>query len=92
MVLILFNFLLELISGDLLVLDNQVDLELLDTEANSNKLGSTPDETVLLNRTDVLLQLFKVGLVICKDNKLEHIRFKENPETLIRGLKTHPMA
>jgi hypothetical protein len=33
MVLILFNLLLELIKGNLLVLNDKVDLELLDAEA-----------------------------------------------------------
>lgn len=67
MVLVLLDLSLELVGGDLLVLDDQVDLELLDTETNGNKLGSTPDQTLNLNGTDVGLELLKVGLVICKD-------------------------
>lgn len=63
-VLVLLNASLEVIQGDLLVLDNQVDLELLDTEANSDELGGTPNQTVDLNRTDVGFHLLKVGLVI----------------------------
>lgn len=67
MVLVLLDLSLELVGGDLLVLDDQVDLELLDTETNGNELGSTPDQTINLNGTDVGLELLKVGLVICKD-------------------------
>lgn len=63
-VLVLLNLGLELIQRDLVVLDDQVDLELLDTETDGNELGSTPDQTVDLNGTDVGLQLLKVGLVI----------------------------
>jgi hypothetical protein len=54
-ILIFLNLLLELIQRDLLVLNDQVDLELLDTETNSNELRGTPDETILLDGTDVLL-------------------------------------
>lgn len=63
-VLILLDRLLELIGGDLVVLNDQVDLELLDTEADGNPLGGTPDETVPLNGADVGLELLKVGLII----------------------------
>jgi hypothetical protein len=65
-VLVLLDALLELIGGNLLVLDDKVDLELLDTEADGNELGSTPDQTILLNGADVGLHLGKIGLVICK--------------------------
>lgn len=64
MVLILLNPGLQLVGRDLLVLNDQGDLELLDTEANSNELGGTPDQTVLLNGADVGLKLNEVGLVI----------------------------
>jgi hypothetical protein len=60
------DLLLELVEGDLVVLDDQVDLELLDAEADGNELGATPDETVLLNATDRLLELLHGGLVICE--------------------------
>lgn len=63
-VLILLNAGLELIQRDLLVLDDQVDLELLDTEADGDELRGTPDQTVNLNGADVGLHLLKVGLVI----------------------------
>lgn len=64
-VLIFLDLGLELINGDLLVLDDQVDLKLLDTESNGDELGGTPDEAILLDTTNVGLQLLKVGLIIC---------------------------
>lgn len=64
-VLVLGNLLLELVERDLVVLDDQVDLELLDTETNGDELGSTPHETILLDRADVGLELSHVGLIIC---------------------------
>lgn len=85
MVLILLNLLLELIGRDLLILNNQVDLELLDTETNGNKLGGTPDKTFHLNSTDVLLQLYKIGLVICKIKLVL-------PHNLQGKKSTYPMA
>lgn len=63
---ILLNLLLELIGGDLIVLNDKVDLELPDTEADGNPLGGTPDEAVLFNGADVGLHLLKVGLIIWK--------------------------
>lgn len=63
-VLVLLNASLEVIKGDLLILNDKVDLELLDTEADSNELGGTPDKTIDLNGADVGLHLLKVGLVI----------------------------
>jgi len=63
-VLVLLNLLLELIGGDLLVLNDKVDLELLDTESEGNPLGGTPDEAVPLNGADVSLKGLKRSLVI----------------------------
>jgi hypothetical protein len=63
-VLELLDLLLELVKGDLVVLDDQVDLELLDTETNGNKLGGTPDKTLLLDGENVSLELVHVCLVI----------------------------
>lgn len=63
-VLILLNLALELIGGDLLVLDDEVDLELLNTESKGNPLGGTPDETVPLNGADVGLEGLERSLVI----------------------------
>lgn len=59
------DLLLELIEGDLVVLNDHVDLELLDTEADGDELGATPDETILLNATDGSLKSDHVGLIIC---------------------------
>lgn len=64
-VLELLDLLLELVQGDLLVLNDQVDLQLLDTEADGDQLGSTPDQTVLLDATDGSLQSSQISLVIC---------------------------
>jgi hypothetical protein len=65
LVLELFNLLLELVERDFVVLNDQVELELLDTETNSNQLGGTPDKTVLLDGEDVSLELIHVCVVIC---------------------------
>jgi hypothetical protein len=64
-VLELLDLLLELIEGDLVVLNDQVDLELLDTETDSDQLGGTPDKTLLLNGENVSLKLVHVCLVVC---------------------------
>ena len=64
MVLVLLDLLLELVKRDLVVLDDQVDLELLDTETDGDKGGGTPNETILLNGTNVGLELLHVGLII----------------------------
>ena len=44
--------------------DDQGNLELLDTEANFDKFRRTPNETILPDRTYVLLQFFHVRLII----------------------------
>ena len=64
-VLILLNLFLQVAEGDLLILNDHVDLKLLDTETNSDELGRTPDETVFLDTDDVGLELFEVRLIIC---------------------------
>lgn len=64
MVLVLFDLLLQFIQRHLLVLDDQVDLQLLDTESNSNELRGTPDKTVLLNGQNIGLELLKVCLIV----------------------------
>ena len=46
MVLVLLDLLLQLVDGDLGVLNNAVDLELLDSETNSDEGVSTPDKTI----------------------------------------------
>jgi hypothetical protein len=63
-VLVLLDLLLELIGGDLLVLNDKVDLELLNTESEGNELRGTPDEAVLLNGADIGLHGGKISLVI----------------------------
>jgi hypothetical protein len=63
-VLVLLNLLLKLNQRDLLVLNNQVDLKLLDTETDSDKLRSTPNKTVLLDGEDIGLELVQVGFII----------------------------
>jgi hypothetical protein len=45
-VLIRLNLLLQLVERDLLVLNDQVDLELLDTVTDGDKSVRTPDETL----------------------------------------------
>lgn len=65
-VLEVLDLLLELVQGDLLVLNDKVDLELLDTETDGDELGSTPDETVLLDATDGSLEGDHVSLIICE--------------------------
>lgn len=64
MVLEALNLLLQVGEGDLLILDDKVDLELLDTEANGDKFGARPYETILLNGSYVSLKLGQVGLII----------------------------
>lgn len=64
MVLILLDLLLEFVGGDLLVLDDKVDLELLNGVGQGDKLGGTPDKAVLHDGTDVGLKLLNVGLII----------------------------
>lgn len=64
MVLVLLNHLLEVIGGDLIILDDKVDLELVNGEGRGDPLGGTPDKTVHLDGTDVGLELIKVGLVV----------------------------
>merc|ERR1712230_7248 len=63
-ILELLNLLLQLGETNLVILDNQVNLQFLDTETNSDKLGSTPDKTLLIDATDGCLELLHVGLII----------------------------
>jgi hypothetical protein len=58
------DILLELVQTDLLVLDNQVDLELLDTETDGNERRRTPNQAVLLNAADSGLESCHVGLIV----------------------------
>ncbi|KAI6770401.1 hypothetical protein HG530_005030 [Fusarium avenaceum] len=65
-VLELLDLLLKVGDGDLLVLNNHVDLELTDTEADGDELGGTPGKTILLNSADSILKSLHVGLIIWK--------------------------
>ena len=65
-VLELLDLLLELVERDLVVFDDQVDLELLDTEADRNELRGTPDKTILLNGANRVFEGLHVSLVICR--------------------------
>ena len=49
---------------DLVILNNAVDLELLDTVTDGNELGSTPQQTVQLNALDGGSQSVHIGLII----------------------------
>ena len=66
MVLVLLDAVLELVDRNLVVLNDKVDLELANTVTNRDKLGGTPDKTILLDGTEVGLELLHVGLVVCK--------------------------
>jgi hypothetical protein len=63
-VLELGDLLLELVEGDEVVLDDDGHLELADTVTDGDELGKTPNETLLLDGTDGLLELGHVGLVV----------------------------
>ena len=64
MVLILLNLLLKFVEGDLLVLNDQVDLELLDTETDRDQLVTTPNKTIHFDSLNILHQLVHVRLII----------------------------
>ena len=63
-VLELSDALLELIEGDELVLNDEGDLELLDTVADSDELAGAPHETRHLERTYRLLEFNHVCLIV----------------------------
>lgn len=63
-VLILLNLGLKILKGDFLVFNDNVYLQLLDTETDSNKLGATPNEAVHLNGKNIGLELFQVSLIV----------------------------
>lgn len=64
MVLDLLDLLLEVRERDLSVLDDEGDLEHLDTVTDGDELGSTPGQTVLLDSSDLSLHGLHVGLVV----------------------------
>ena len=55
---------LEIVERDLLVLNDDGDLELGHAVADSDELGETPDEAVLLDGADGRLERLHVGLVV----------------------------
>lgn len=63
-VLKLSDGVLQVIKTDLVVLDDQVDLQLGDTVSDWDELGTSPDETVHLDRSNRLLKLLHVGLIV----------------------------
>ena len=58
------NLVLQVFQRNLGVFNDQVNLELLDTETNWDPLVGTPGKTVHLDSLDVGQQFFQVGLVI----------------------------
>ena len=67
-VLILGDGLLELFQRNLVILNDTVDLELLDTETNVDELVTTPNKTVNLKGLNVSKELIKVSLIIPRLN------------------------
>jgi hypothetical protein len=67
-VLELCELFLKFVEGDELVLNNEGDLELLDTVTDGNKLGTTPNETFLLDGTDRLLESLQVSFIVPRLN------------------------
>ena len=67
-VLELGELLLKFVEGDELVLNNEGDLELLDTVTDGNKLGATPNEAFLLDGTDRLLESLQVSFIVPRFN------------------------
>lgn len=63
-VLIFSDLLLEFVKGNLLVLDDESHLKLLDTVTDIDEFGRSPNETVLLDSTNVCLKFLHVGLII----------------------------
>jgi len=58
----------QIIHHDLIILNNTVDLELLDTVTNGNELRTTPEETIHGNSSDSSSQFFHVGFIIPRLN------------------------
>jgi hypothetical protein len=59
-----FDLFSQVIHGNLVIFNNTVDLELLDTETNGNQLRTTPQETIHSNSTDTLGQFFHISFII----------------------------
>jgi hypothetical protein len=54
----------QIFHGDLIIFNNTVDLELLDTITNGNELVTTPQETFHGDGLDTLGQLIHIGFII----------------------------
>ena len=65
MFLILFDPCLEVIERYLFIFDDHVELKLLDTKANCDEFGATPNEAILFDCEDILFQCLHICLVIC---------------------------
>lgn len=63
-ILELEHLLLKHISGDLVILDDSGNTDLVDTIADGDELRGTPEETVHLNGADSLLEGLEVSLII----------------------------
>jgi hypothetical protein len=59
-----FDLFSQVIHGDLVIFDDTVDLELLDTETDGDQLVTTPQETVHGDSLDTVGQFVHVGFVI----------------------------
>lgn len=81
-VLILSNTVLKIIKRDLVVLNNTVDLQLLDTESDSNELRTTPDKSVHGNSLDVSEEQVKISLIIPRLNIKSYDRLGSGLSTL----------
>jgi len=68
------DLLLEFIEGDKLILNDEGDLEFLDPVADGDKLGATPNETFLFDRTNALLERLQVGFIVPRLNLKCHNR------------------
>jgi hypothetical protein len=73
-VLELGDLLLKFVEGDELVLNDESDLELLDTITNSNKLGATPNKAFLFDGTNRLLEGLQVGFIVPRFDLKRHNR------------------
>ena len=68
------DLLLKFVKGYELILNDEGDLELLDTKTDGDKLGATPNETWLFDGTDRLLEKLHVSFVIPWFNIKRHDR------------------
>merc|ERR1711871_11563 len=57
-----FNCILQVICAHLIVFNDQIDLQLLDTESNINKLGFAPQQAILINASNCCLHSSHIGV------------------------------